>query len=278
MLARLARELPIGDYLYEPKWDGFRCLAFGSQDLVDLRSRNDRPLARYFPELTESFLSLAIPQFAIDGEIVVASDSRFDFEALLARLHPAASRVEQLRHRTPASLMAFDLLAVGQEDLRSQPFAVRRARLAELLEEATPPIALSPITEDSELASAWLDRSGTDGIDGVVAKHRAVGYQPGRRAMVKVKRERTAECVSSGISVAGRRTGRQLAATGSLGPRRRATPRRGCQPILPGASPRTGRGARAAKRAPEGPSLGARVPGEREPDRAAAGRGRQLEA
>ena len=124
MLARLARELPRGAFLYEPKWDGFRCLAFRDGDEIDLRSRNQRPLARYFPEIVEALLGLE-RRFVLDGELVVEG---LDFEALLARLHPAASRVERLRAETPASFVAFDLLAVGDDDLRERPFAARRGR------------------------------------------------------------------------------------------------------------------------------------------------------
>jgi ATP-dependent DNA ligase len=199
MLARLARELPAGDYLYEPKWDGFRCLAFRSGDLVDLRSRNDRPLGRYFPELMEAILALTERRFVLDAEIVVPADSGFDFEALLARLHPAASRVERLRAETPASLISFDLPAVADEDLRSQPFAERRARLVRLVEDAPHPIRLTEITEDREVAAEWLDRSGEGGIDGVVAKRRSLPYTAGAREMIKVKAERTADCTVAGF-------------------------------------------------------------------------------
>jgi ATP-dependent DNA ligase len=199
MLARLARELPAGDYLYEPKWDGFRCLAFRCGDLVDLRSRNDRPLARYFPELVEALLALAERRFVLDGEIVVPADSGLDFEALLARLHPAASRVERLRAETPASLICFDLPAVGDMDLRSQPFAERRMRLVGLVEDAPPPIRLTEITEDREVAAGWLDSSGEGGIDGVVAKRRTLPYTAGAREMIKVKAERTADCTVAGF-------------------------------------------------------------------------------
>jgi ATP-dependent DNA ligase len=199
MLARLARELPADGYLYEPKWDGFRCLVFREQDQIDLRSRNQRPLARYFPELVEALLRLPTKSFAVDGEIVVASRSRFDFEALLRRLHPAASRVERLRAETPASLIAFDLLAQGPEDVRSRPFEERRRLLAELLGKARPPLFLTPVTADLEQARRWLDRYQGGGIDGVVAKHRQLEYEAGARAMVKVKHERTADCVVAGF-------------------------------------------------------------------------------
>ena len=199
MLARLARELPADGYLYEPKWDGFRCLVFRSEDEIDLRSRNQRPLARYFPELVEGLSALAERSFVLDGEIVVTREGRFDFAALLARLHPAASRVERLRRETPAFLVAFDLLALDGEDLRDRPFVERRRRLAELLGGSRPPLFLTPLTDDPERAARWLDRYSGRGIDGVVAKHRDLRYEPGRREMVKVKQERTVDCVVGGF-------------------------------------------------------------------------------
>src|ERR671937_595448 len=140
MLARLARELPADGYLYEPKWDGFRCLVFRSADEIDLRSRNRRPLARYFPELVEALTALPERAFVLDGEIVVTREGRYDFAALLARLHPAASRVERLRRETPAFLVAFDLLARDSHDLRDRPFAERRRLLARLLAGAGAPL------------------------------------------------------------------------------------------------------------------------------------------
>jgi ATP-dependent DNA ligase len=199
MLARLAHDLPGDGYLYEPKWDGFRCLVFRSGDELDLRSRNRRPLARYFPELVEALSALPARELVLDGEIVVTREARFDFAALLARLHPAASRVERLRRETPAFLVAFDLLALDGEDLRERPFVERRRRLVELLSGGRPPLYLTPLTDDRERAARWLDRYAGRGIDGVVAKHRDLRYEPGRREMVKVKRERTAECVVGGF-------------------------------------------------------------------------------
>jgi ATP-dependent DNA ligase len=194
MLARLARELPLGDYLYEPKWDGFRCLAFRDGPEVDLRSRNDRPLARYFPEVVEALLALPAERFTLDGELVVARADELDFVALLARLHPAASRVERLRVETPASFVGFDLLRLGGDDLCELPFAERRARLERLLGDAPPPLALTPATSDVRVAEGWLER-----FEGAVAKERSLRYEPGRRAMVKVKRERTVDCVVAGF-------------------------------------------------------------------------------
>jgi len=198
MLARLARELPTGGFLYEPKWDGFRCLAFRAGGEIDLRSRHGRPLARYFPELVEALLGLRRRRFVLDGEIVVAGGGGLDFASLLARIHPAPSRVERLRRETPASYVAFDLLALGGRDLSERPFAERRRLLADLLADAQPPLVLTPITAEPGVAEDWLERLGS-GIDGVVAKHESLPYRPGERAMVKVKRERTAECVVAGF-------------------------------------------------------------------------------
>jgi ATP-dependent DNA ligase len=193
MLARLARELPHDGYLYEPKWDGFRCLVFRDGDDVDLRSRNQRPLARFFPELVAALRALPLERFVLDGEIVVAGD----FEALLRRLHPAASRVERLSIETPASFVAFDLLAYGDDDVRARPFLERRRLLEQLLAAVSPPLALTEMTDDERRAAAWL--AARNGIDGVVAKHRDLRYEAGARAMVKVKRERTADCVVAGF-------------------------------------------------------------------------------
>jgi ATP-dependent DNA ligase len=195
MLAKLSRELPRDGFLYEPKWDGFRCLAFVSGEDVDLRSRNDRPLARYFPEVVAGLRALPAEGLVLDGEIVGAGEP--DFDALMLRLHPARSRVERLARETPAAYVAFDLLALGAEDLRERPFAERRALLTEVLGPGGPVIRLTPATEDPERAARWLGRS--PGIDGVVAKPRAAPYQPGVRALVKVKTERTADCVVAGL-------------------------------------------------------------------------------
>jgi ATP-dependent DNA ligase len=199
MLARLTRDLPHGDYLYEPKWDGFRCLAFRDGTAVDLRSRNDRPLARYFPELVEGLLSLEDECFCLDGEILAFGPSGFDFGALLARLHPAASRVDRLRRETPAWFVAFDLPLRGPRDLRAAPFSERRKELEGLLADSGVPIFLTPVTHDRAEAMRWLERFGGGGIDGVVAKHRELRYESGKRSMAKVKRERTVDCVVAGF-------------------------------------------------------------------------------
>jgi ATP-dependent DNA ligase len=196
MLGELVRELPVGDYLYEPKWDGFRCIAFRSGDEVDLRSRNGRPLARYFPEVVEALRGVDADRFAVDGEIVVPPGADHDFTALMQRLHPAASRVEVLSAATPAAFMAFDLIAAGGEDLRELPFEERRTRL-----ESLGGLRLTAITPDPALAAEWLESFAGGGVDGVMAKPRDLAYRPGARLMLKVKRERTLDCVVAGFRV-----------------------------------------------------------------------------
>ena len=197
MLARLARELPPGA-LYEPKWDGFRALVFRDGDDVEIRSRHDRPLARYFPELVGAVRGLDERRIVLDGEIVVPTEDGFDFAALMARLHPAATRVERLAAETPARFVAFDLLAVDDRDTRDRPFVERRERLVGLLADAPAPLVVTPVTDDPEVARTWLE-SARRAIDGVVAKAPGLRYEPGVRAMVKVKTERTAECVIAGF-------------------------------------------------------------------------------
>jgi ATP-dependent DNA ligase len=199
MLARLARELPVGtDVVYEPKWDGFRCLAFCERDDIDLRSRNDRPLSRYFSEVVSALRTL--PRSAvIDGELVVAGDEGSDFATLMSRLHPAASRAERLAAEHPATFIAFDLLAEGSEVLLDLPQRARRERLERLLAHASEALSLTPATTDVSTANGWLRASSTSAIDGVVAKDAAAPYEPGRRALVKVKLERTADCIVAGV-------------------------------------------------------------------------------
>jgi ATP-dependent DNA ligase len=199
MLARLARELPIGGYAYEPKWDGFRCLAFRDRDEVDLRSRHQRPLARYFPEVVAAIRSLPADPLVLDGELVVDGAAGLDFAALMGRLHPAASRVQRLAAEQPALFMAFDVLQAGGADLAARPFAQRRARLEALLAGARGRVRATPSTDDPALAAGWLERAPGRGIDGVVAKPLDAPYAPGVRALVKVKRERTADCVVAGM-------------------------------------------------------------------------------
>jgi ATP-dependent DNA ligase len=200
MLGRRVDTLPEGDVVYEPKWDGFRCLAFRDGDGVDLRSRHDRPLARYFPEVVEALLAVADERFVLDGEIIVTSERGFDFEALLARVHPAASRVDRLSVETPAMFVAFDLIAHGDEDLRDRRFDERRPALEQLLPNTRPALMLTPASRDPADAEEWLTLEGA-GIDGVMAKRADLPYRPGGRDMVKVKRERTADCVAAGFRV-----------------------------------------------------------------------------
>jgi ATP-dependent DNA ligase len=198
MLAALARELPRGGHLYEPKWDGFRCTVFRDGDEIDLRSRHNRPLGRYFPELVEALLAVREPSFALDGEIVVSDGRRLSFPALMSRLHPAPARVARLRRETPASFVAFDVPALGSESLCDVPFRERRRALERLLVRGDGPLSATPATADVALAERWLDRSAGRGIDGVVAKRLDLRYEPGHRAMTKVKLERTADCVVAG--------------------------------------------------------------------------------
>src|SRR4051812_4586207 len=173
MLARLARVLPVGDeWIYEPKWDGFRCLGFRTDDDLDLRSRNQRPLARYFPEIEHAMLALSHRRFVVDGELVVNRDGEFDFAALMSRLHPAASRVATLAEAIPATFVAFDLLALDGSVLVDEPFDERRRKLVDAFTDAPPGLVVSPLTSDASVARAWLENLPGRGYDGVVAKNR----------------------------------------------------------------------------------------------------------
>ena len=201
MLARLSRELPEGSLIYEPKWDGFRCLAFCGPEGIDLRSRHGRPFARYFPEIVEALRPLSRRGAVLDGELVVVVGGSLDFAALMGRLHPARSRVAELAARTPAAFVGFDLLAVDDRDLRDRPLRERRAELERLLANEVPPLHLTPATRDPAVAREWMRRFQGGGLDGVVAKDESLGYQSGRRGWIKVKQERTAECVAAGIRV-----------------------------------------------------------------------------
>jgi ATP-dependent DNA ligase len=210
MLARLTRELPTGPLTYEPKWDGFRCLAWVEGDAVELRSRHDRPLARYFPEVVEALrAALARADGAVlDGELIIRVDrpgvapATPAFELLMRRLHPAASLVARLSRETPAHYVAFDVLAVGATDLRGRPFVERRAALERLLPAEGVPdsrVTVTPATRDPAVAGRWLEGALGPGIDGVVAKPDDLRYDAGRRTMIKVKRLRSAECVEAGV-------------------------------------------------------------------------------
>jgi len=200
MLAKLAEELPAGEgLLYEPKWDGFRAIVFRSASDVFIQSRDLRPLDRYFPELHDAFLAALPPGCVVDGEIVIVTPSGLDFDALQLRLHPAASRVARLARETPASFVAFDLLAVGGRDIRGATQAERRQKLEKLFAGIEPPLHLTPVTRDRDVAADWLQRFEGAGLDGVVAKRPNTTYQPGRRVMLKVKHARTADCVVAGF-------------------------------------------------------------------------------
>ena len=200
MLARLERVLPVGPGLrYEPKWDGFRCLAFCSGAATELHSRNERPLTRYFPEVVAALQRVG--DVVLDGELVISAGGRADFPALLARLHPAASRVELLSREKPACYVVFDLLAEGAQDLTGRPFAERRARLEALLCDPPERLVATPQTQDPQVAAEWLHAATGSGIDGVVVKPDDLRYAPGRRSMAKVKVLRTADCVVAGVRV-----------------------------------------------------------------------------
>ncbi|TKG70726.1 ATP-dependent DNA ligase [Prauserella endophytica] len=200
MLATLVRELPTGPGLvYEPKWDGFRCIVFRDGAEVELGSRNDRPLTRYFPELAELLAEALPPRCVVDGEIVIVTEAGLDFDALQLRLHPAASRVRKLAAETPASFVAFDLLALGDRDLTGEPFAERRRLLEDILDTAQSRVHLTPLSADPEVARDWFTRFEGAGFDGVMAKATDVPYEQDRRVMWKVKHERTADCVVAGF-------------------------------------------------------------------------------
>jgi ATP-dependent DNA ligase len=200
MLSKLAEDLPEGDeWLFEPKWDGFRAIVFRAGDEVYIQSRDCRPLDRYFPELDDLFRKLLPSRAVVDGEIVIAGPRGLDFDALQLRLHPAASRVAKLAAATPASFVAFDLLAEGAQDLRPRPQAERRERLEKAMAGASGAVHLTPCTRRRELAREWFHRFEGAGLDGVIAKHEAAAYQPGKRVMVKVKHTRTADCVVAGF-------------------------------------------------------------------------------
>jgi len=200
MLAKPVAELPDGPWSFEPKWDGFRTIAFRDGDEVELGSRNERPMTRYFPELVEAVKTQLPTRCVVDAEIVVpdASGRRLDFDALLLRIHPAASRVALLAEQTPARLVAFDLLALGEVDHMGDPFARRRAALEGAVGGVTPPLHLTPATTDRDLAREWLARFEGAGLDGVVAKALDGVYEPDRRVWRKVKHTRTADCVVAG--------------------------------------------------------------------------------
>jgi ATP-dependent DNA ligase len=200
MLAKPTDAIPRGDYVFEPKWDGFRSIVFRDGDEIEIGSRNERPMTRYFPELAAAFLAQLPERCVIDGEIVIpdADGKRLDFDALLQRIHPAASRVSLLAGQTPARFIAFDLLALGSSDYMERPFTERRSVLEGVLASAGPPIHLTPTTVDRAVASGWFSQFEGAGLDGLIAKPADVTYQPDKRVMLKIKHERTADCVVAG--------------------------------------------------------------------------------
>jgi ATP-dependent DNA ligase len=202
MLAKPVGAIPAGQ-LYEPKWDGFRSIIFRDGDDVEIGSRNERPMTRYFPEVVAAVRANFPDRAVIDGEIVIADReaNRLDFEALQQRIHPAASRVKLLATETPASFVAFDLLALDDENLMGRPLLERRAALEKALEQAEPPVYVTPATQDHDRAEQWFDQFEGAGLDGLIAKPLDLTYQPDKRVMSKIKHERTADCVVAGYRV-----------------------------------------------------------------------------
>jgi ATP-dependent DNA ligase len=199
MLAKAVKTMPEGDVLYEPKWDGFRCIVFRDGDEVELSSRGERPLTRYFPELVEAVRRELPERCVVDGEVVIRKGQVLDFDSLSQRIHPAASRVKLLAEQIPATFIAFDLLALGDESLMETPLGERRQRLVDTLAGAKPPIHVTIATDSHEQALRWFEEFEGAGLDGVIAKPRHITYQPDKRLMFKVKHERTADCVVAGF-------------------------------------------------------------------------------
>jgi len=200
MLAKRVAELPVeGNWIYEPKWDGFRAIIFRDRDEIEIQSRDAKPLNRYFPELVESLRSKLPARCVLDGEIVIATEHGLDFDSLQLRLHPAASRVRLLSQQIPASVVFFDLLCLEDRDLREVPFADRRNELEKALAKAVPPVHLTPATRDPSVASDWFRRFEGAGLDGVMAKPPHGTYEANKRTMFKVKHERDCDCVVAGF-------------------------------------------------------------------------------
>ena len=200
MLAKRVSDLPTaGEWIFEPKWDGFRALIFRDGKEVLIQSRDEKPLNRYFPELIDPILKQLPTRCVLDGEIVIAQNGALDFDSLQLRLHPAASRVKMLSEQIPSSIVFFDLLCEGKNDLRGEPFAKRRQKLESLLSSAKPPLHLTPATSDLVKASDWFRRFEGAGLDGVVAKPKGGTYESNKRVMLKVKHERDCDCVVAGF-------------------------------------------------------------------------------
>jgi ATP-dependent DNA ligase len=200
MLAKRVDQLPAGDtWIFEPKWDGFRALIFREGDEILIQSRDEKPLNRYFPEVVEALREALPARCVLDGEVVIARGGALDFDALQLRLHPAASRVKLLSNQIPASVVFFDLLCLGDRDLRGEPFEQRRRELENLLSGAKPPVHLTPATRDGNIAADWFRRFEGAGLDGVIAKLAGGIYEPNKRVMLKVKHERDCDCVVAGF-------------------------------------------------------------------------------
>jgi ATP-dependent DNA ligase len=200
MLAKRVDQLPTGEnWTFEPKWDGFRALVFRDGDEILIQSRDERPLNRYFPELLEPLRAALPARCALDGEIVIVKNDELDFDALQLRLHPAASRVNLLSRQTPSSFVFFDLLCLGDKDLRGEPFQTRRRELESIISSAPPPLHLTPATNDRTIAADWFRRFEGAGLDGVIAKALSGTYEPNKRVMLKVKHERDCDCVVAGF-------------------------------------------------------------------------------
>jgi ATP-dependent DNA ligase len=200
MLAKRVDDLPEGEtWIFEPKWDGFRTLVFRDGDEIEIQSRDEKPLNRYFPELLDTLRAQLPARCVLDGEIVIAKDGGLDFDSLQLRLHPAASRVKLLSKQIPASIVFFDLLSEGDRDLRGEPFETRRQILETLLSSTKPPIHLTPATRESSVASDWFRRFEGAGLDGVIAKPVSGIYEPNKRVMLKIKHERDCDCVVAGF-------------------------------------------------------------------------------
>jgi len=200
MLAKRVEGLPPGnDWIFEPKWDGFRTLVFRDGDEVLIQSRDEKPLNRYFPELLDPLQRQLPPRCVLDGELVIANDGSLDFDALQLRLHPAASRVARLSKEIPASIVFFDLLSLDTSDLRTEAFERRREKLEELLASAVAPLHLTPATRDVQIAEDWFRRFEGAGLDGVIAKPLTIGYESDKRVMLKVKHSRECDCVVAGF-------------------------------------------------------------------------------
>ena len=211
MLARRVDSLPVeGDWIFEPKWDGFRVIVFRDAEEIFIQSRDERPLNRYFPEIVDPIRQQLPARCVLDGELVIAREGRLDFDALQLRLHPAESRVKMLARQTPSSIVFFDVLCSGSSDLCDEPFEKRRAILEQLLSAAAPPIHVTPATREHERALSWFRRFEGAGLDGVMAKAADLRYLPDKREMLKIKHDRDCDCVVAGFRWYRENAGREV--------------------------------------------------------------------